>query len=535
MSGYGTGYDGGNPDGSEPRTAADEDDFNDIDQFDSGVSANISVATHGDGAIAAPWIWFAKKAFYMAHDYESIADVVPQKYSINPEANVRIEYSVQPGPYGANVRIDIHSDLAPPPEVVPEKPWLPAIGRRPPIGGSQQGGCQVYFGAPGARLFTQAHDHLVDDGSSKVFETTEAALDDLGDWGACAAEFDQSAFCGTGGEDRLARHVLDLPFDFTYAGNTYNRVWISGHEIGFSGPKMAGNRGTYDEGTGNDDMQYRVSVYGIGHYDCNTDWKYKVFGTHGRVTSIGSDGGLSNSGALIMDGAEYLELHDFGQVPQESAHDGRSPDLLEVALHSIPEDIISAAGIPGYTVTAGAASREFFAITVQEFAGCPNVWPLFPDGILWGELPILESEIVLFPATEECSAAVGIYLSGGDGRKIDTALVNEGVIGGEVDSLRAEDAMVLLTGAMIGDRSEPLYGNEWLAWAPCDASIADTGTDKITETLEGRTFWFDLDSDGFPNGGIAQIPKQIAEKDNYNVEYPGDMQWDNPSSGKGEA
>lgn len=513
------------PDGSEPKTAADEDDFKDVDQFGDGNKAQMSVTAHGDIAAAAAWLGFARRAFYKAHNEESISDIVAKRFTIHPDVGISISYNVQPGPYGANVFVEVHATIPDEPPPLPPEDYIPPSANIKEFGAAE---CHYILSEPGKRLFTEVLGHNVNDSSGgDGISTVVGKEDNLGDWQSCTAED------GTDREDHFGRPFVDVNLEtpFFFAGKQIDKAWLGSDEtISFSGPWLFG--GGYGATTTNDvpcgldysslrpeqrDNQLRVSLTSNqGETWCNMMPDFRILGTTGSALfpniEVGGDDGITG---IIRNRIDIGQLAtEFGRNGVVSQEDLELVGGAEKHFESDGEPI----GVQKAQV------REFFAITTQYRASD------IEDETGWDEGDIkAQMQVVLLPKTQTCPAAVGVFsnsLVDGADDAYYAGITGEPWCG--VNSKYSEgngpdnpdydphgSGNVNVNWPELGNQVITLSGNEndTMAWVHGRQSTEDGAGDRVNTINHDRCFWFTLNDEGFVVDAIAQTAHRNIDPD----------------------
>ncbi len=442
--------------------------------FDEYRDSNSTITLAGDKGAAAQYIPQARKFAEIMQGKLDLGTNLGMDYkdTITLDKNTIMNVRLSPGVTNPTMHIEISSNpaVAPEPVAISKDTDYLFCPRLP-------------MSKPGARMFTHLFDHDVQ-GAPPFLKNPDfrqnTARKVKTDY--ILPTSDQGAYCSTDGEpgsgNLLFHNEVDLSRPFQVLGGPSTKLFLHSHWIGLRSPNVF--------------LSFPGSVIPL-NMPC--DCEYPGFPTFTPNPEVLGPG---NNFVLCME-------KNFGTLcfPNRS-FDGDT-----------------------YLVEGSVSLPVQKLLNLVNSEDDPNIDHITRDFALinWTS-DFSEHEIVFLYPAEGCPAAVGFFFGGLSG-------IRETTYGGHVTSLLctfsvAAGPCLTQVGSIPDGWGGYFVGaqRQAIAYTSCFESAAQRSTTRADENLGGRSFWFVLNEDGFPNGqGIHNSPEGFGREFDLG---DGDLRWNDP-------
>jgi hypothetical protein len=428
------------------------------DEYRDGIS---TITLAGNRTAAAQYIPQARKFAEVIRGKLDLGTNLGQDYKDSVTLDQHTTMSVRMSPGVTNSTMHIEIDSRPPPIPSPlhpiEVPINPLCPRLP-------------LSRPGARMFTHLFGHDVEGQFNLDSDVFTQVLSVKTQTPYITPTLEQGSYCSTspfpGAGENLFHDQVTLPRRFRLMGMEASTLYLHKFWVGIHSP--------------NTFLSFTESVMPLQMpCDCNFPGS-PIFVPNPESLGPGNNfavGMFKNAGNAScypnapFEESTYLVTGEV-RIPPDSLFDEGHIEISEEAVRT----------------DAQASDGELRRFALINWTNDDQ-----------------EAEIVFMYESENCPAAVGFFYGGPDGLRPTN-------FPGYVFSLMCQFA----NPCIIGDT--PTVPSAWgayimgaerlaLAYTGCLSSNADLGTDSSEDLINGRSFWFEIDGNGFPNGlGVHNGP-----------------------------
>jgi len=444
-----------------------------------------NVGLHGNLDVAETWM---KPAMKIVEVMQGILDLGHNEgmrtasYQLAPDTSMKV--TISPGAMEPIARVDITSDFPEPGEekLRSKKPPMTQCPRLP-------------LGRPGLRMFSQLFGVNIADGQNDQQWVIKRVP--IVQTPHISPTLEQGEYCGGGSTQRHGEITLERPFRF--AGGIWGKVYVHRGWLGFKAPQAGLN---FDQSVAAKNAPCTIDAPGFPTSVPNIDALFPgnsvAITSTGKVTACQS---VFEGEVALIEGSAIFGINELVAGGAEIITGKRA-----VAEQLDQDD-------PGGQFAAGSS-----------FSGEPRQFAVFDfgGGLEFDLSQQSEGQIVLLYESALCPAAVGFFYGGVDGFKefeiqdFILALDKNPPCGGLWLSAQLCD---VISNCDAGGTAGPgatcatprcgipvnfggyLIGEDrrGLGWIQGDGTsqIYDPGWKKC---ISSRSFWFELDGDGFPNG-----------------------------------